>query len=168
MGIDTAIINTTKQVILNVTNHIVHPSISNDTINVSVQTSDHWSAVTAIATVSLVIVLIWQTALTRQQIRFSHLPFLTPRFVSEQGNIRLLIVNVGNGNAVDVHLKIHDINQNLLVSIDRYALVSGEAAHTGIDLEKYGKIKITGTFLDTNKKKHKVDTDYEYPPKYVE
>lgn len=120
---------------------------------------------TLAATAVLAVSTLWQTVTSRQLIKLSHLPYLTPRFVMESGIVRLLIVNIGNGNAVDVHLEIHDDKGVKLVSIDRFALTSGEVAHTGIDLGKNKKVKITGTYLDLNDKERKVDQDYEYPPK---
>ena len=122
------------------------------------------STITGISTAALALFFIIQTNLLRHQIGLGYYPYLSPRFRWNENFFLLFIDNVGQGNAIDVNLKIYDIQDHFLGRVDRYVLKPGEDAHTGIQLQDNVRYRIVGKFRDTKGKIHKINKTYNFPP----
>ena len=123
------------------------------------------SITTTFATAVLVLVIILQTKVFRTQTGLGYLPFIAPRHIPiDADKASIFFDNVGVGNAVDVCIRIYDMDGNKLQEISRYVSKPGELATTGVTLRRGSKFRIVGSYRDTNRKIHKIDRTYRYPP----
>jgi len=123
------------------------------------------SIFTIFATAVLVFVVILQTRVLHTQTGLGYLPYIAPRYVSVNTKQGLIFLdNVGKGNAVDVCVRIYDSNGKKLREISRFVSEPGKLTTTGLKFNVNSKFRIVGSYKDTNRKTHKFDRTYNYPP----
>ncbi|MDE1816882.1 MAG: hypothetical protein KGI11_10040, partial [Thaumarchaeota archaeon] len=83
-------------------------------------------------------IMIKQLVQQENELKLSHRPYIYPRFVRKNENMTITntleIVNIGRGDAKDVHLEVKDAVDKTLGKLDVYVLQSGEGRNTGIIL----------------------------------
>lgn len=114
-----------------------------------------------------IIALIIQAVLQRHKV--GQFPFLSPTFKINAENIPILFIqNIGSGFATDVNLEIKNPQNELLLKIEKFALVTGEEHDTGLSLIDYPIVRIYGFYIDSTKKRISIDTQYVFPSKNAE
>lgn len=107
-----------------------------------------------------------------RELNLSHRPHIYPRSIVMGEHpatwLEIGVVNIGRGNAKDVHIQVTDVEEKEIGHVDAYALLSGEGQTTGVRLKNGMKFKMKGYYFDfMNEEYNPPDSIFEFPPKEI-
>jgi len=122
-----------------------------------------WSS---LATIILVLVLIWQVAEMRSQTKLAYNPLITIRFTRNYHVDRIpqvMIENVGHGTAVDIDIKLTNADTNVgLYNYKAFAIKKDEFYVTEISFNENPRVRAKGSYTNIRKNKIKIDKIFDF------
>jgi len=106
------------------------------------------SFILSIISAGVVLVLLWQVGVLRQQNTLAYNPLMSLRFYrNDRHEPFIMFENVGHGTALDIDLQIFDDETNaLLVTYRAFAVKKDEWWRTPISFREHPIVRMSGTY----------------------